>query len=89
MSSSVASELDTLMPWLRLIGIVFWVIVVLMIGALFSTIVNERRREIGLLQAVGATRRFIFRLIMVEAMQLTVIGGIIGLVVGAVAILRA
>lgn len=87
MSSSVASQLDTLMPWLRLIGIVFWVIVVLMIGALFSTIVNERRREIGLLQAVGATRRFIFRLVMLEAMQLTVIGGIVGLAVGAVAIL--
>ncbi|MBK5226870.1 MAG: hypothetical protein JJD96_10020, partial [Thermoleophilia bacterium] len=32
MSSSVASQLDSLMPWLRLIGIVFWVIVVLMIG---------------------------------------------------------
>jgi len=87
MSSSVASQLDSLMPWLRLIGIVFWVIVVLMIGALFSTIVNERRREIGLLQAVGATRRFIFRLVMLEAMQLTVIGGIVGLAVGAVAIL--
>lgn len=87
MSSSVASQLDSLMPWLRLIGIVFWVIVVLMIGALFSTIVNERRREIGLLQAVGATRRFIFQLVMLEAMQLTVIGGIVGLAVGAVAIL--
>jgi len=84
MSSSVARQLESLKPGLLLIGAGFWVIAVLMIGALFSSIVNERRRELGLLQAVGATRRFIFRLVMLEAVQLTVIGGIAGLATGAV-----
>jgi len=87
MSSSVARQLNTLTPGLILIGIGFWVISVLMIGALFSMIVNERRRELGLLQAVGATRKFIFGLVMLEAVELTAIGGIAGLTIGAMAIL--
>lgn len=87
MSSSVARQLETLTPGLVYIGIGFWIIAVLLIGALFSMIVNERRRELGLLQAVGATRRFIFNLVMLEAVELTSIGGIAGLSIGAVVIL--
>ena len=87
MSTSVARQLESLTPGLVFIGIGFWVIAVLMIGALFSMAVNERRRELGLLQAVGATRRYIFRLVMLEAMELTAIGGIAGLAAGAIVIL--
>lgn len=86
MSSSVARQLESLTPGLILIGIGFWAISVLMIGALFSMIVNERRRELGLLQAMGATRAFIFRLVMTEAVELTLVGGVAGLIIGAVSI---
>lgn len=87
MSSSIARQLESLTPGLLLIGAGFWLIAVLMIGALFSMVVNERRRELGLLQAMGATRSFIFRLVMLEAVQLTAIGGAAGLAVGAAAML--
>jgi len=86
MSSSVARQLEGLRPYLVMIGGGFWVISVLMIGALFSMVVNERRRELGLLQAMGATRAYIFRLVMLEAVQLTAIGGICGMAVGAAVI---
>lgn len=87
MSTSVARELESLTPGLVFIGGGFWVIAVLMIGAMLSMAVNERRRELGLLQAMGATRRFIFRLVMLEAVELTAAGGIAGLAAGAVVIL--
>ncbi|MHB1391004.1 MAG: ABC transporter permease [Thermoleophilia bacterium] len=87
MSTSVASQLESLRPGLIMVGIGFWAISILMIGALFSMAVSERRRELGLLQAMGATRRFIFRLVMLEAVELTVIGGIIGLLIGGLGIL--
>lgn len=82
MSSSVASDLESLTPGLILVGIGFWAISVLMIAALFSTVVNERRRELGLLQAMGAPSRFIFRLVMLEAVELTTAGGVFGLAIG-------
>ncbi|MGZ3605935.1 MAG: FtsX-like permease family protein, partial [Thermodesulfobacteriota bacterium] len=40
--------------------------------------VNERRREIGLLRAVGANRHFIFKLFLVESGIIGVGGGLIG-----------
>ncbi len=45
--------------------------------------VRERRREIGLLRALGAARRQILVLFLSEAVALAVLGGIAGFVVGA------
>jgi len=48
----------------------------------FSMIINERQREIGLLRAIGASRLHIFQLILIEAILLTMIGSIVGVIVG-------
>jgi putative ABC transport system permease protein len=42
-------------------------------------VANERRREIGVLRALGATRSMIFRLILGESVIIAAIGGIIGI----------
>lgn len=49
--------------------------------------VQERRRDIGLLRAVGATRREVFTLFLYESMTVSAIGGLVGLAVGYVATL--
>jgi putative ABC transport system permease protein len=48
----------------------------------FRTVVVERRRDIGMLRAVGATRGTIVRLILVESALQGIIGTGIGLVLG-------
>jgi len=57
-----------------------WPITALLIGLVFAMAVNERRSEIGLLRAVGATRGFVFRLIVLEALLVAGIGTLVGLV---------
>lgn len=44
--------------------------------------VNERRRELGLLRAVGASRRQVLRLVLSEAVGLSTVGSLLGIALG-------
>ncbi len=48
----------------------------------FRTVVAERRRDLGMLRAIGATKRTIMGLILIESLIQGVIGTAIGLVLG-------
>ena len=47
-----------------------------------SLSVLQRRREIGLLRALGLDRRQVRIMVLVESLQLTIAGGVVGLVLG-------
>jgi putative ABC transport system permease protein len=50
--------------------------------ALVSTMVaNERRRELALLRAMGATKGFIFKVVIIEALIIAAIGGLAGVAI--------
>ena len=51
----------------------------ILISLLFSAIVQERYRELGLLRAMGARPDQIMRIILTEAAAITVLGGLFGL----------
>ncbi|GBE01455.1 macrolide export ATP-binding/permease protein MacB [bacterium BMS3Bbin06] len=61
-----------------------WIVALVLIGVIFSMIVNERQRELCLLRAMGAKRGDIFRLIMAEALMLSLIGSLSGILCGGV-----
>jgi putative ABC transport system permease protein len=54
----------------------------LSVGVMFSAILAERRAELGLLLAVGARPRLLMRLILTEAVIVTTLGGLFGLLLG-------
>jgi putative ABC transport system permease protein len=54
----------------------------LMVGALFSGLLAERRRELGLFLAIGMQPRQIVRMILAEAALTTACGGACGVVLG-------
>jgi putative ABC transport system permease protein len=49
-----------------------------LIALVSSMVINERRREIGILRAMGGTKRFIFKLFFTEALTLAAVGGVLG-----------
>lgn len=70
-------------------GLGFFSAVAIFVGAFliyntFSMTVLERTREIGVLRALGATRRQIIRLILIEAVLLAMVGSVVGLGSGIV-----
>ncbi|MCL1916460.1 MAG: ABC transporter permease [Desulfovibrionaceae bacterium] len=59
----------------------------LVTGAMFALTAHERRREFGLLKAMGARNSFVFRLIMGEAALLASVGAAFGAGVAGVGLL--
>ncbi len=62
------------------------VLSLLMIGLVFSMAANERRREIGVLRALGATPGYIFGSLLAEAELLAIGGATAGLALGALVV---
>jgi putative ABC transport system permease protein len=82
LSQSVTDRLSGFLRGFFVLDAIVWVMSLLTIAAIFSMIVNERQREIGLLRAMGGNRSFVFRLMLAEALMMTAIGGIAGILVG-------
>lgn len=65
---------------------IIWIIIAVSAITLLNTLmlsVLDRRREIGVLRALGATRRSTVNMIAAEAIGVGFVGGALGLVVGA------
>jgi putative ABC transport system permease protein len=60
-----------------LLGIT-WGMSIVFIGLAFTIAVNERRREIGVLRALGSTRSFVLRSVLAEGFVLALGGGMAG-----------
>jgi putative ABC transport system permease protein len=77
-----ASQLDLVLNVLT--GMLAMAIVIALLGIAntLALSIMERKREIGLLRAVGMTRRQVRRMIRWEAVLIAVFGAVIGLLVG-------
>jgi putative ABC transport system permease protein len=63
--------------------------VFLVAGAMFALTTQERRREFGLLKAMGAGNAFVFKLVIKEAVALTGLGSLLGMAFVALWLLLA
>ncbi len=80
--ASVRKQLFVLLKSVLSVSAILWIMALLLVGVVFSMIVNERRRELGIFRAMGAKKTHIFRLIMLEAAILSSLGGLIGITLG-------
>ena len=78
----VAAQLDLMLNMLT--GMLAMAIVIALLGIAntLALSIMERKREIGLLRAVGMTRRQVRRMIRWEAVLIAVFGAVIGMLVG-------
>jgi len=80
--STVRKQLSGLIHAIVIISVILWFIVLLIMAFAFYMIVNERRREIGLLRAMGANRGHIASIVLTEASLLSAAGGATGVLLG-------
>ncbi len=55
------------------------IIAIPLIGVVSAMVAHERRREVALLRALGATRRFVIRVMLAESFVLAIIGSLMGI----------
>jgi putative ABC transport system permease protein len=55
---------------------------ILLAWSTFTAISNERRREVGILRALGACRSHIIQMFLSEALLISLLGGVLGVVLG-------
>ncbi len=55
---------------------------ILLAWSTFTAITNERRREVGILRAIGASRGHIIKMFVTEAAIISFLGGLLGVVAG-------
>jgi putative ABC transport system permease protein len=78
----LSSLIDTVVVVLALI----WPLAIVLIGMVYLMAANARRRELGVLRALGATRRFIFESLLADASLLAACGAAAGIVMAVLAI---
>jgi putative ABC transport system permease protein len=61
--------------------------ILILIASLMSMTINERKREFGLLRSIGATQLTISRIVMTEAGVVSLVGSLLGLLVGGAVLL--
>ena len=84
--NSIASSL-ALVSWMIRGGIgLAWLLAVIVIALLFAVTMNERKGEIGVLRAVGASRGKILALALTEALLVSFYGAALGTCLGAAAV---
>jgi putative ABC transport system permease protein len=63
-----------------------WALSIILMGLVFSIVANDRRRELGVLRALGATGAFVFKSLLVEAGVLALGGGGLGIILSILVI---
>ena len=63
-----------------------WPLAIVLIGMVYLMAANERRRELGVLRALGATRRFVAESLLAEASLLAFCGASVGVFLAVLAI---
>ncbi len=81
--ASVRRQMFILLRSVLSVSVILWIMALILIGVVFSMIVNERKKEIGIFRAMGAKKSHIFHLVMAEATILSLVGGVVGIATGS------
>jgi putative ABC transport system permease protein len=62
-----------------LITVMLWALTFTITGMAYSMTVNERKKEIGIMRAMGARKQTVFRLVIYETIPISLIGSLTGI----------
>jgi putative ABC transport system permease protein len=85
--TAVRREVAALLRGSLVVSLVALLATVILVGLVYSAILAERRRELGLLLAIGIRPRELLTFVVVECAATTTLGGVCGSLLGSAALL--
>ena len=82
--NSIGASLMTVSWMLRGGLLLLWILAVLIVALIFALTLAERRKEMGILRALGASRGKLLRLCLAEAFLLSGYGAVLGVFLGGI-----
>lgn len=82
--NSVSANLQFLAHLIWIAIGVLWVLSIIILAITFSAMLNERKKEMGVLKILGATRKKLRNIVLIEAFKISMYGGLIGSTFGIV-----
>jgi putative ABC transport system permease protein len=80
MMQHIGAQLNNIRGLIYGIQALLWIVSILILTVVFTTTTNERKREFGLLLALGATRRKLKSMLVTETLIISVLGALCGVV---------
>jgi putative ABC transport system permease protein len=81
--NAVSGQLGAVTLLLNGAVIMITIVSIPLLGAISAMVAQERRSEISILRALGATKSFVMRLMLTESFTLAIIGGLLGIGIAA------
>lgn len=82
--SGVSENLRIIVLFISVLSAALWVISIIILSIIFSVIINERKREFGILRSVGVTKQKLAGLILLESGIVSFLGSILGIFLSAI-----
>lgn len=86
MLTDIASRLHNIAYFIYVLAIMLWVLALIVLFVVFSSFLGERKQELSLLRILGASRAWLAGLIMREAVYISMLGALLGIIVAALII---
>jgi putative ABC transport system permease protein len=80
---AVSEQLGAITRLLNASTLAVTIVLIPLLGVVSAMVTHERRKEISILRALGATKGFVIRLMLAESFSLAIIGGLIGIGISA------
>jgi putative ABC transport system permease protein len=84
--SRIADALSGLVRYIRVFSVALWAAALVVLAAVFSLSINERKKEFALLRILGATRRKLAGIVLGESALACLAGGLAGIVLASLAV---
>ena len=77
MISDIYKWLNSFSVIVYTLAAIFWLLAIVVIFIVYSSTINERKREVGILRILGASRSMLVKMLFIESFIISVIGAII------------